>query len=305
MDGHEVAYANSPKSSNSPQSPLMVTGDFLSDWRTRYPGYTHLAQRSRVRVDVDGGLRPSRAGRPPRLQQRHRHVVTHGAHVVWECVRPRPQDGHGAELKQLTHCQHSGRYVCTSHVRNRLPNFGRPGAGYNLQIATNIMGERMYLNNNVKRSATPTSLWSDEAVFAVAEPVQRDVDAGGAVAVDVDGVHGLQKRQLRQRRRRLGRRQQRTWWPIGIIISRYLVIITGCPKHVPHLNLEYLKNYARDTEKIFTGYLHSTMCNPRPDGVFRVTRPDEGSPKDPLRIFKSNRRRVKIQTALERYRRGL
>ena len=45
---------------------------------------------------------------------------------------------------------------------------------------------------------------------------------------------------------------------------------------------------------------------PRPDGVWRVTRPDGGWPKGPpLRIFKSKSRRVKIQTALERSRRTL
>ena len=46
--------------------------------------------------------------------------------------------------------------------------------------------------------------------------------------------------------------------------------------------------------------------NPRPDEVWRVTRPDEGvAQRAPLRIFKSKSRRVKIQTALERSRRTL
>ena len=46
--------------------------------------------------------------------------------------------------------------------------------------------------------------------------------------------------------------------------------------------------------------------NPRPDEVWRVTRPDEGvAQRAPLRIFKSNSRRVKIQMALERSRRTL
>ena len=47
--------------------------------------------------------------------------------------------------------------------------------------------------------------------------------------------------------------------------------------------------------------------NPRPDEVWRVTRPDEGVAQrpPPLRIFKSKSRRVKIQTALERSRRTL
>ena len=46
--------------------------------------------------------------------------------------------------------------------------------------------------------------------------------------------------------------------------------------------------------------------NPRPDWVWRVTRPDGGGgwPKGPLRIFKSTRG-VKIQTAFERSRRTL
>ena len=45
---------------------------------------------------------------------------------------------------------------------------------------------------------------------------------------------------------------------------------------------------------------------PRPDDVWRVTRPDEGvAQRPPLRIFKSKSRRVKIQTALERSRRTL
>ena len=49
------------------------------------------------------------------------------------------------------------------------------------------------------------------------------------------------------------------------------------------------------------------LLNPRPDGVWRVTRPDGGWPKGPppLLIFKSKSRRVKIQTALERSRRTL
>ena len=46
--------------------------------------------------------------------------------------------------------------------------------------------------------------------------------------------------------------------------------------------------------------------NPRPDGVWRVTRPDGGWPKGPpLRIFKSKSRRAKIQTAMERSRQTL
>ena len=46
--------------------------------------------------------------------------------------------------------------------------------------------------------------------------------------------------------------------------------------------------------------------NPRPDEVWRVTRPDEGvAQRAPLRIFKSKSRRVKIQTASERSRRTL
>ena len=47
------------------------------------------------------------------------------------------------------------------------------------------------------------------------------------------------------------------------------------------------------------------VFNPRPDEVWRVTRPDEGVAQRPpplLRIFKSKSRRVKIQTALERSR---
>ena len=48
------------------------------------------------------------------------------------------------------------------------------------------------------------------------------------------------------------------------------------------------------------------LVNPRPDEVWRVTRPDEGvAQRAPLRIFKSKSRRVKIQTALERPRRTL
>ena len=49
------------------------------------------------------------------------------------------------------------------------------------------------------------------------------------------------------------------------------------------------------------------MLNPRPDEVWRVTRPDEGVAQraPPLRIFKSKSRTVKIQTALERSRRTL
>ena len=46
--------------------------------------------------------------------------------------------------------------------------------------------------------------------------------------------------------------------------------------------------------------------NPRLDGVWRVTRPDGGWPiGPPLRIFKSKRLRVKIQTASLRSRRTL
>ena len=46
--------------------------------------------------------------------------------------------------------------------------------------------------------------------------------------------------------------------------------------------------------------------NPRPDEVWRVTRPDEGvAQRAPLRIFKSKSRRVKNHTALERSRRTL
>ena len=45
--------------------------------------------------------------------------------------------------------------------------------------------------------------------------------------------------------------------------------------------------------------------NPRPDGVWRVTRPDGGAQRAPLRIFKSKSRRAKIQTALERSRQTL
>ena len=47
------------------------------------------------------------------------------------------------------------------------------------------------------------------------------------------------------------------------------------------------------------------FLNPRADGVWRVTRPDGGGAKAPLRIFKSKSRRVKIQTSLERSRRTL
>ena len=50
----------------------------------------------------------------------------------------------------------------------------------------------------------------------------------------------------------------------------------------------------------------SISFNPRPDEVWRDTRPDEGvAQRAPLRIFKSKSRRVKIQTALERSRRTL
>ena len=49
-----------------------------------------------------------------------------------------------------------------------------------------------------------------------------------------------------------------------------------------------------------------SYINPRPDGVWRVTRPDGGvAQRAPLRIFKSKSHRVKIQTALERSRRTL
>ena len=51
---------------------------------------------------------------------------------------------------------------------------------------------------------------------------------------------------------------------------------------------------------------NSASINPRPDEVWRVTRPDEGvAQRAPLRIFKSKSRGVKIQTALERSRRTL
>ena len=48
------------------------------------------------------------------------------------------------------------------------------------------------------------------------------------------------------------------------------------------------------------------FLNPRPDEVWRVTRPDEGvAQRAPLLIFKRKSRRVKIQTASERSRRTL
>ena len=51
-------------------------------------------------------------------------------------------------------------------------------------------------------------------MLVLSEPVHGDVEAGGAVAVGVDGVHRLQQCPFCQRRRRLRRRQQRTWWPV-------------------------------------------------------------------------------------------
>ena len=56
----------------------------------------------------------------------------------------------------------------------------------------------------------------------------------------------------------------------------------------------------------FPSIFRVAIINPRPDEVWRVTRPDEGvAQRAPLRIFKSKSRRVKIQTALERSRRTL
>ena len=54
------------------------------------------------------------------------------------------------------------------------------------------------------------------------------------------------------------------------------------------------------------GIMGILRVNPRPDEVWRVTRPDEGvAQRAPLLIFKSKSRRVQIQTALERSRRTL